>query len=372
LLQFKYNNYVHIYNHMFNLSYLFKIIHMDKYDCPNIVLTNKIDYEYDLKQNAAIYINGIKNKLKLSTCANINYDINLNDADDLLYNYLKYEFERHIFKFKNIYHTSNIIKTEANINIIIPVKNRTENLTCLIKNFKSIIKKKNYNIMITVIEYGDNMHMKLCENELINYVSINYEGHAFNKSLMGNFVYSLYESLDVKYNYILFHDVDCIVKDNFFEEIFNLDYNNKFIQPYYNKRVLMTTNFFANKIREGITNIDDINENTDGIIIPGIGSPGGSIFMKKEMFENVGGLDYYYFDNYGPEDAMFFSKLLIYYQVHFSSSQNSEIIHLWHESNASNNKLFKSINYDLFLMMSNKNKKKLVDLFKNELINNIL
>ena len=226
--------------------------------------------------------------------------------------------------------------------------------------------------MITIIEYGNDEHKDLCDNNLVNYISMNYKGHEFNKSLMGNFVYSLYEKMKINYKYILFHDVDCVVKDDFFKEIFNLDYKNKFIQPYYKKRVLMTTEDFANKIRNDLVLPNNINENTNGIIIPGFGSPGGSIFLTKQMFENIGGLDYYYFDNYGPEDAMFFLKLLVNYQVEFSQSQNSEIIHLWHESNANNNKFFKSINFDIFLMMSAENKKKLINLFKQELLSNIL
>ena len=60
-------------------------------------------------------------------------------------------------------------------------------------------------------------------------------------------------------------------------------------------RVLYTTQKLANSIRTGQIDINKIDENTKDIIVATRGSPGGSIFMKKDFFENVGGLDYYYF-----------------------------------------------------------------------------
>jgi glycosyltransferase involved in cell wall biosynthesis len=375
LLQFKCCNYVNEYKHLFNINYLFNTtLNIDKYSFPNIVLKNTTINDYNLIDNINKYIDGINEKIKLIQILpnNNKLSIDLNNYNNLLYDYLKYEFNKHKIEFNKIKYVSNIFKNSGDINIIIPVKNRKDNLICLINNLQSVININNYNFIITVIEYNDNMHQNFCICKQVNYISMNYKGHEFNKSLIANFAYSFNNKSNIEYDYILFHDVDCIIKDNFFNEIFKLDYKNKFIQPYYKKRVLMTTEIFANKIRKNQQNINNINDNTNGIILPDCGSPGGSIFMSKKMFENIGGLDYYYYYDYGPEDAMLFLKLLTLYQVEFSNSPNSEIIHLWHESNKNNNKFYKSINYDIFLLINDNYKKELIELFKNELLNNIL
>ena len=51
------------------------------------------------------------------------------------------------------------------------------------------------------------------------------------------------------YKYILFQDVDCIFKKTFLKNILLYDYQNKAIQPFYNKTVVSCNEELSKKIR---------------------------------------------------------------------------------------------------------------------------
>ena len=314
-------------------------------------------------------MNFIKNNGKINLINKNNYSIEYNDIniDNVILKYLEESFLENIFDFKTINYIYKINKNNAKINIIIPVKGRKENLESVVNNLKET--SKDFDVMITVIEYNNTEHMNYCNDKLINYISLDCKLYDFNKSLLVNFAFNLYNKLEINYDFILFHDVDMMVKNNFFHNIFQLNYNNCFIQPYYKKRVLWTEKDIATKIRNKELDINICNEeNTPGIVVCHEHfSCGGSIFMKKEMFENIGGLDYYYFDCYGAEDVMLFIKLLVLYNIDFATLESSNIIHLWHKCNEASHKILKTLKHNFFTLLSLNNKKKLMELFKNQL-----
>lgn len=369
LLELNYEDKISSYKHLFYNFYFFKHQNWDNikllhYETP--VLSNNISVNLDLDLNAMKEYYLLKDK-KLSNYS-FNENLEWSLKQNKIYDYMKNYFVNNKINFNNIDFYKKFFINNADVNIIIPVQNRKENFECLIKNLLSIDKNK-HTIMISVVEMNDNKHKKFSEENKINYLSFYTDLYKFNKSLCGNFLHYIYEINSINYKYLIFHDVDCLVNKDFIKNIFEFnDYENKFIQPYKKNRVLYTEEKIAKNIRENIIKIDKIDESTEGIIEPGRGAPGGSIFMKKEFFENVGGLDYYFFSGYGPEDIFFYVKLLTLYKN--DNNNFSNIIHLWHESihtteNANNFKF-----YNLYIYLDIANKKKLLNLFKNHLLFN--
>ena len=330
------------------------------------VLTNNIELIPNLKIDL-LARNILNKKAKLCKYGfNEKLEISLNQ--DKIYDYLENYFINNKLNFDNIKFYNKFFTNDADINIIIPVQNRTENLNCLVQNLLNI-DYYGRTRMITVVEMNNNKHKDMCFDNQVNYLSFNCDKYKFNKALCANFLYYIYEKNNINYKYLIFQDVDCIVNNDFIKNIFKFnDFENKFIQPYKQNRVLYTTQKLANSIRTGQIDINKIDENTKDIIVPTRGSPGGSIFMKKDFFENVGGLDYYYFCGYGPEDIYFYIKLLTLYEC--DNNNFSNIIHLWHESLAqtTNVNTFKFIN--LYLYLDINTKKKLLDIFKHNLLFN--
>jgi hypothetical protein len=351
------------------------ILHPIKYDLlkvPNPVLDQNIYIQYNLKKNMNILLQFIKKNRKLELVNKKQTEFQLNrNYNHILYEYLKIYTLNNNINFNKVIFESNIIKREGKINFIIPVKNRKENLEALINNLLSVIKYDNIDVIITVVEYNDILHKNFCKINSINYISIISKLYNFNKCLLANLCYKLYDKLKIKYKYIIFHDVDCLIKNNFFNNIFKLDFNNKFIQPYKKNRVLETTEELANKIRLNEININSINENTKGIIVSDPGASGGSIFIKKELFENVGGFDYELFSEYSCEDLMFFSKLKVNYELECCNFENSNIIHLWHSSTINTSNYGKNILYYIFLMLNKEYKNKYLLLKKDLLLRKI-
>ena len=91
------------------------------------------------------------------------------------------------------------------------------------------------------------------------------------------------------------------------------------------------------------------------------------------MFNNFFLIDYYFFDEYGPEDAMFFAKILLFFEIEFVDNTENNMYHLWHKPTINglhNGKPFylvyrESLLY-IFMMMNNEYKKKFVNFLKKK------
>lgn len=369
LVELYFKDKISIYKSFTNLLYNYEflnIIDTDEFILKNPVLTNSIENNYDCYSNILKYKDVINENLKL---LNKNNEENLFvkddfNSDELMFEYLKDMCNKLTINFSNLNYYSSIVKKEGLISIIVPVKDRDENLVCLLDNLIDVMSKKgNNNYIINIIEYNNTKYKQLCHDKQVNYISLMCECYIFNKCLCFNFCYKLLEKENVNYKYLLLHDVDCLVGYNFFEEIFKCDYDNNFIQPYKDSRVLICDENISKKIREEYKNknINEcINENTQGIKEAIKGSSGGTIFLKKEMFECVGGLDYYYFSEYGMEDLMFFSKLILHYKKEHCNNIESNIYHLYHKSKVFTENKQKDMFCDMFLLLSEKKKKELV------------
>ena len=298
-------------------------------------------------------INKIKNikhnitiKNNFTTCSdffinNESYKLCANNLKKSLYIYnfckMAKMFENN-YVFSDVFINNTYKSGKYDWNIIIPYCNRFDNLNFLIKNIKHKISNK-VNVLITVVELSCEQTLTKCDfyNE-INYIWINRKkiGNHFNKCLCGNIAHTLQKDY-YKYDYILWHDVDCVVKNTFVDEInkkinrYNTDLLT--IHTFPCSLVLYTSQELANKIRNEEVDVNEIYSNTPGIKPPVQGAPGGSILITAKLFEKIGMFNTSIFYNHSPEDnfiLLLVNKFGTYCTVDYN---DNFMIHLWHPNN---------------------------------------
>ena len=243
------------------------------------------------------------------------------------------------------------------ISIIIPVRGRINFIEVCLLHLKSAIKKTNLKINITIIEHSNNKeYLQICKENNIGYYWIDSLENKFNKCLCHN-VGAL---LNKNSNYFLFHDLDCLVYDDF---LINLIENKKSkktecLQTFYNRRVLYLNEQHTQNILNNETSINDIN--LDEVRVGDYGAPGGSIFVNKDLFFNVGGYDPELFYGWSPEDIFFWNKIETIEKVHSVDNPKNEILHLYHETQSNDDSLVLEELYE--------NIKKLGDVVLNDIV----
>jgi predicted glycosyltransferase involved in capsule biosynthesis len=244
---------------------------------------------------------------------------------------------------------------EMDINFIIPVKNRKSFAIPMYDSFLKAKSNSNLKISYTVVEISnDNEHQEFCETNKINYVWYKTDNVLFNKCLGLN-IGALYT---VKTKSLLFHDIDCLIQSDFFikleENIKNK--NAKAIQCFHGRRVLYLNDYLTNMVINKNIDIDTFKLGNDGISLPQyIGAPGGSIFINKDLFLNVGGFEPELFLANAPEDAFFWEKVDTISKMYVCDEPNIDIFHMNHPPTYNSNPYMHSMiavynafkNYDL-------------------------
>jgi hypothetical protein len=198
----------------------------------------------------------------------------------------------------------------VDVSVIVPVFGRENFTETLIKNLKSAMEfypEKKYSI--TFIEHSSSgSHRELCRNS-VNYIWIKRNNREyFNKCLSMN-IGAIFSN---EAKYYLFHDLDLLVKKEFFRDLFkNLKRakSGSALQTFGGRRVVAMNNNMTSKILEKTLDIKDVITGSDGANYCPPGAPGGSIFVSKKGFLEVGGFDAEIFHSYSPEDAFFYEKL---------------------------------------------------------------
>ncbi len=234
--------------------------------------------------------------------------------------------------YKNIRRKKSLKKSF--ISIIIPVRGRVNFLEpCLKHLLKSIEFIKN-DINILVVEHSDVIeHKSICEKYGVNYFWIDGTDTKFNKCLCHN-IGSL---LNKNSEYFLFHDLDCLVKEDFFKNLLENkeNKNSKCLQTFYNRRVLYMNHDDTEKIIKNEKTINDVINLTVG----DYGAPGGSIFIEKDLFFKVGGYDPELFYGWSPEDIFFWNKVEFFEKVHSVDEPKNELYHMFHELQSNNDSI---------------------------------
>jgi len=301
-----------------------------KEECGSVIEINTKKEEQNIKKKEIIkptitYFNR-RNRIDRKTVAP--------NIDTTAIFYTKEEFYKYFESKKINYNTimnGAIVTIEKNkpyINLMLAVQGRKNNFETCIRYLKYAIKECVYKveneydrlIKITVLE-NDIVpkYQQFCKNNNYDYVflpmSLSQSKNKFAKSLLWNLGFIFANSSP----WYCLHDIDIIMESNFFELITTnyINTNKLWIQPYNDKVVKRF------EIKETI-NIIKTNKYLELDKIPCKnplpGSVGGSIFVKRKAFLDVGGFDPELYSGYAPEDAMFWAKLECSWGISHSGS----------------------------------------------------
>lgn len=259
------------------------------------------------------------------------------------------------------------------INFLIPVRNRTEFAMPMYESFESAKSNTNLKIAFTIIEHSENpLHSKFCKTKNIDYIWLNSNGELFNKCLC----YNMGVFFSQKAKSYIFHDLDCLIQSNFFkqlEENIKNQNNCKAIQCFTGRRVLYLNPELTNKVIKKEFEIDNLSINLPEVDYPRlggkimIGAPGGSIYVERELFFEVGGYDPELFLANSPEDIFFWTKIDTINKMHISDNPPIEIYHMYHEPTWMQNPHIHQMEeiYNIFKKMSIEEKKEIIKLKSN-------
>lgn len=217
----------------------------------------------------------------------------------------------------------------VDVSVIIPVRSRAyfnEIQTKCLKSAMEFFRELKYSI--TFVEHSDHKeHEEFCTGD-VNYIHIPARGNMFNKCLAMN----AGAFLGKKADFYLFHDLDIMVRKDFFKNIMaNLKRtDSRAIQPFVNRRVLYVNDRVSMAIRTGNLLIDAVKFSQDGVQAGTPGAPGGSLFVERNHFFEVGGYDAELFFGYSIEDQFFHDKLVMTGGVESCNNPPNEVFHLWH------------------------------------------
>jgi hypothetical protein len=219
------------------------------------------------------------------------------------------------------------MEDKIDLSIIIPVKGRESQLRTSLFFLQKESIKSNLNIKIVVVE-NDFYPLNKEHSEIsgVDYIFIKgRNGGSFNKCLCHNVGSFLHNS-----NYVMFHDVDLVIPEDFFDKLIKNLGDKKALQCFHNRRVLYLDQALSEKVRSE-KSIKSIHLKDPRIREGLSGAPGGSLIIERDLFEKVGGFDPNFFWNYSIEDGFFWKKLEIFTKVYGCDNPVIEMLHLWHE-----------------------------------------
>jgi len=231
--------------------------------------------------------------------------------------------------------------SEYDVNVIIGCRGRKSFVLPLIESFEAAIKNMpSKKITITIVDHNIfPEHMKLVRGKS-NYIWT--EGNVSDQ-YSRSFAYNFGVKYANKSKYYLLHDLDILVKENFFIELFENLGNQKCIQPYGGRRVLYMSENLTKKVIQKEVDFNTFNQDSEEVNLPmfngqpALGSKGGSIFIERELFEEVGGFDPELFWGYAAEDQFFWEKVNTISEIGFADNPLIDMLHMWHPPSHSTN-----------------------------------
>jgi hypothetical protein len=239
--------------------------------------------------------------------------------------------------------------------IIIPCFRRRENLIAVLKRFQMIAPpREGYRPQILLVEHSHLQEIEYIANDFnCEYVWFDQKEGPNDDSPLGQFNKALCYDKAFLFSspaeWYLFHDNDVLVPNDFWTR---LDANiqrtgTKFLQPYTHRSLLNLYPHVADLIREDPALVDQGVH--AGMYAPiNAGAPGGSLYIHRDRYIDVGGHDPNLCWGYGPEDRLFYNKLQLFEPISFADDPPIEMIHLWHSSAAVNNHFLDVMNWFVF------------------------
>lgn len=249
--------------------------------------------------------------------------------DLLLNNKVNYTLLRES-AFSKIYE-SNI---NYDINMIVPINGRVDFLNPLYKSFIIAKEKSNLKISLTIVEMSKNSNQKeFCINNKINYIFI--ESDIFNKCLAMNFG----ALFSIKSKSFIFHDLDCLLDNDFFNKLYKNKKSKelKVLQCFPDRRLFYLNDELTESVINCKLNTNDLLPETEGVLLDPTEiaqAPGGSIYIERDIFFEVGGYDPEFFYEHSPEDAFFWEKIeLLGEKIGSCDNPRINLYHMSHEKN---------------------------------------
>lgn len=271
------------------------------------------------------------------------YSQDLGDLETLLYTlweqYKEAPLEQTACSQKRYVYT----KVNPPRKIIIPCLGRKENLIATLKRFQMIdLPSEGYRPQICIVENSPYFELEKIANDFnceylwfyMDFQNPELPLGQFNKALCYDKSFLFTSPAE----WYLFHDNDILVPRDFWSRI---DANvrraqTKFLQPYTHRCLLNTLPEVAEGLRTNPALADtNLHEDMRYPLMPG--APGGSLYLHRERYLEVGGHDPNFFWGYGPEDRFFFEKLKLLEPISYADDPPIEMIHLWHPSAENNN-----------------------------------
>ena len=224
---------------------------------------------------------------------------------------------------------ANVMTEPCDICAVIGVRGRGEFIPVVVRSLQA--SAVNYNLGVVIVEHAHELqHEALCVSLGVMYIGIPCgKEEPYNRSL----AFNIGVLFGPKSDYVLTHDVDCVVQTSFFDNLIkNLSNHDALaVQSFTKRRVLYCDQRLSNEIILGRVRADGLNENSVGIYTcPGQAS-GGSIFLTRDLFFSVGGYDPELFTGYAPEDQFFWYKMSMFTEVASADNPVTEIFHLHHQ-----------------------------------------
>lgn len=221
-------------------------------------------------------------------------------------------------------------RDELRFCIIVPVHNRNQYVQACANAWTEAIKYYKLNVVIVFVEQDFSQRFNLeLRSPFVEYIFLPLASdEKFNKSYCHN-VGAL--SFPNAKSYI-FHDVDTLVPDYFFNFLDQniREKNYKVMQCFSKRRLLHCDEELTEKILSGEKSIKTLHKFYDGIKEAVPGAQGGSMYIERDLFYNIGGFDTF-FTEYSVEDAFFFNKVSVIKEIGFCDTPPIDMFHLHHE-----------------------------------------
>jgi len=263
---------------------------------------------------------------------------------------------------------------ECDMNVIIGFRGRQEFIAPLIKSFKKAFLNHSNNhgdkkiFRFTFVEHDSEPRSK----EIIESYGVDYIWTPGNvtEQYSRSFAYNFGVKYAQKAKYYLLHDLDILVKENFFEELYENLGDSRCMQTYGKRRVLYMSQTLTPRAIAGEVDFNTFDEHTPDVSLPmfggqpALGSKGGSIVVEHDFYYDIGGFDPELFWGYAAEDQMFWDKALTRLgEVTFADNPPIDMFHMWHPPSHGTNPLIGEMeNYMLqFRSFKKKDRKKYIE-----------